>query len=267
MAAALKCGALLLSSKSFCPYQSTLTAPSFFGNLLLRKSFPPPLIFSNRCFFRSSLKASDADFNLTTSPPKPDSSADPPPSEPSIPQSEPIKSLVDALDIRVGRILKAWRHPEADSLYVEEVDVGEPEPRTICSGLVNYIPLDHIQGLQVIVLANLKPRNMRGIKSSGMLLAASDASHENVELLLPPEGSVPGERIWFGTEEEKEGQGDPSSANQIQKKKVWETVQPRLKTNESCIAALVVDEGQGLHPMRTSAGLVVCPSLKNARIS
>lgn len=56
-----------------------------------------------------------------------------------------VKDAANTLDIRVGRILKAWRHEEADSLYVEEVDVGEPEPRTICSGLVKYIPLDLLQ--------------------------------------------------------------------------------------------------------------------------
>lgn len=56
---------------------------------------------------------------------------------------------------------------------------------------------------------------MRGIKSNGMLMAASDASHENVELLLPPEGSIPGERIWFGWEEEKENQLDAATANQV----------------------------------------------------
>lgn len=56
-----------------------------------------------------------------------------------------IKEAADVLDIRVGRILRAWRHEEADSLYVEEVDIGEPEPRIICSGLVKYIPLDHLQ--------------------------------------------------------------------------------------------------------------------------
>ena len=57
-----------------------------------------------------------------------------------------------------------------------------------------------MQGSNVIVLANLKPRNMRGIKSNGMLMCASDASHETVELLTAPEGSVPGERVWFGSE-------------------------------------------------------------------
>lgn len=172
-----------------------------------------------------------------------------------------VKEAADVLDIRVGRVLRAWRHEEADSLYVEEVDVGEPEPRIICSGLVKYVPLDYLQEAKVVVLANLKPRNMRGVKSSGMLMAASDASHENVELLVPPEDSLPGERIWFGSETEKESQPEAASPNQIQKKKIWELVQPHLKTDASCIAML------GAHVMRTSAGAVVSSSLKNANIS
>lgn len=165
------------------------------------------------------------------------------------------------LDIRVGKILKAWRHPDAETLYVEEVDVGEAEPRTICSGLVNFVPLHLLQDKKVVVLANLKPRNMRGIKSNGMLMAASDASHENVELLVPPEDSVPGERIWFGSEEDKENQPAAATPNQVQKKKVWESVQPHLKTDAACIAML---DG---HFMRTSAGPVVSRTLKNANIS
>lgn len=172
-----------------------------------------------------------------------------------------IKSAANTLELRVGRILKAWRHEEADSLYVEEVDVGEPEPRLICSGLVKYIPLEFLQDKMVVVLANLKPRNMRGVKSFGMLMAASDASHENVELLEPPEGSSPGERIWFGSADEKENLPDVATANQVQKKKIWEQVQPHLKTDASSIAML------GEHSMRTSTGVVVCKSLKNAIIS
>jgi tRNA-binding EMAP/Myf-like protein len=49
------------------------------------------------------------------------------------------------LDIRVGQIVRAWKHDEAETLYVEEVDIGENEPRIICSGLVNYIPLENLQ--------------------------------------------------------------------------------------------------------------------------
>ena len=72
-----------------------------------------------------------------------------------------------------------------------------------------------MQGSNVIVLANLKPRNMRGIKSNGMLMCASDASHETVELLTAPEGSVPGERVWFGSEDEKNLQSEPATGNQV----------------------------------------------------
>lgn len=56
-----------------------------------------------------------------------------------------MKDSANTLDMRVGVIVKAWRHEEADSLYVEEVDIGEPQPRIICSGLVKYVPLDHLQ--------------------------------------------------------------------------------------------------------------------------
>ncbi|KAL1807894.1 hypothetical protein ACET3Z_024884 [Daucus carota] len=176
-------------------------------------------------------------------------------------EEDKLKGLGNSLDIRVGQIIKIWRHEEADSLYVEEVDVGEPEPRIICSGLVKYIPLEHLQDKKVVVLANLKPRNMRGVKSSGMLMAASDAAHENVELLVPPEGSIPGDRVWFGSEEEMGSLPDAASPNQIQKKKIWESVQPHLKSDASCVAAL------GMHLMRTSAGVVETGSLKNANIS
>lgn len=172
-----------------------------------------------------------------------------------------IKDAANSLDIRVGRILRAWRHEEADSLYVEEVDVGEAEPRIICSGLVKYVPLDQLQERSVIVLANLKPRNMRGVKSNGMLMAASDASHENVELLEPPEGAVPGERIWIGSADEKDNLPDVATPNQVAKKKIWELVQPHLKTDGACIAALAT------HCMRASTGVVVSPSLKDANIS
>ena len=80
-----------------------------------------------------------------------------PPAEKQQPFSQ-IKEAADVLDIRVGRVVRAWRHEEADSLYVEEVDVGEAEPRIICSGLVNYIPLHHLQAYLIII--NLKNVNL-----------------------------------------------------------------------------------------------------------
>jgi len=81
---------------------------------------------------------------------------------------------------------QAWKHPDADKLYIEEVDMGEEEVRTICSGLVGFVEEAELQERGVLVLANLKPRNMAGVKSNGMLLAASDADHTTVQLVRRP---------------------------------------------------------------------------------
>ena len=63
---------------------------------------------------------------------------------------------------------------------MEKVDVGEAEPRTIVSGLVEYCPMDTLLETQVIVLCNLKPRALKGITSFGMLLCSSNSEHTKV---------------------------------------------------------------------------------------
>lgn len=50
---------------------------------------------------------------------------------------------------------------------------GESSARTIVSGLVNYVPIEEMQGRMVVVLCNLKPAKMRGVESNGMVLCAS----------------------------------------------------------------------------------------------
>lgn len=105
---------------------------------------------------------------------------------PEAPVAEPLPT--GNLDLRVGKILSVEKHPEADTLYIESIDVGEEEPRTIVSGLVNFVPLEEMQDRDVVVICNLKARNIRGVKSHGMVLCASDEAHENVEPLLPPAG-------------------------------------------------------------------------------
>lgn len=51
----------------------------------------------------------------------------------------PDDAVNELVDMRVGKVLKAYKHEEADKLYIEEVDMGEAEPRQICSGLVPYM--------------------------------------------------------------------------------------------------------------------------------
>lgn len=88
------------------------------------------------------------------------------------PAAGPNPSMID---LRVGHVLAVEKHPDADSLYVETIDVGEAEPRTVISGLVNYLTPDQVLGARVVVVANMKPVAMRGIKSYAMLLCVSRA--------------------------------------------------------------------------------------------
>ena len=54
---------------------------------------------------------------------------------------------ISRLDLRIGKIMAVQKHPDADTLYIEEVDVGEEKRRTIVSGLVKAIPLDQVSSL------------------------------------------------------------------------------------------------------------------------
>ncbi|OUM52850.1 hypothetical protein BVG19_g2080 [[Candida] boidinii] len=130
------------------------------------------------------------------------------------------------IDLRVGFIQKAVKHPDADALYVSTIDMGDEEgPRTVCSGLVKHIPIEEMQERYVIVVANLKPVTMRGIKSCAMVLCASKDEH--VEFVNPPAGSKPGDKIFF------EGfDGTPEKVLNP-KKKIWETVQPHFTSTEN----------------------------------
>jgi methionyl-tRNA synthetase len=78
------------------------------------------------------------------------------------------------IQLRVGHVLEAGPHPDADKLLVLKVDIGEVRPRTICAGIKSKYAPEDLVGRKVVVVANLKPRKMRGIVSEGMMLAAGD---------------------------------------------------------------------------------------------
>ncbi|XP_028819303.1 tyrosine--tRNA ligase, cytoplasmic isoform X2 [Denticeps clupeoides] len=87
--------------------------------------------------------------------------------------AEDEEVIPSRLDIRVGRVISVEKHPDADSLYLEKIDVGEAEPRTVVSGLVAYVSQEDLQDRLVVLLCNLKPQKMRGLESQAMLLCAS----------------------------------------------------------------------------------------------
>ena len=77
------------------------------------------------------------------------------------------------VELRVGEIKVAERIPNADKLLRFEIDLGEPEHRQILAGLAEYYEPETLVGRKVVVVANLKPRKMRGLESQGMICAAS----------------------------------------------------------------------------------------------
>ncbi len=77
------------------------------------------------------------------------------------------------VELRVGQIMVAERIPKADKLLRFEIDLGEEKPRQILAGLAEYYDPEKLIGRKVVVVANLKPRKMRGLESQGMICAAS----------------------------------------------------------------------------------------------
>ncbi|NJB68882.1 methionyl-tRNA synthetase [Desulfobaculum xiamenense] len=93
------------------------------------------------------------------------------------------------VDLRAGVVLSCERHPDADRLLVVRVDLGEAEPRQIVAGLAEFFKPEEMVGRQVVVVANLAPRKLRGLMSQGMILAVRK---EGGLELLTVSGPVPG---------------------------------------------------------------------------
>ncbi len=89
-----------------------------------------------------------------------------------------------------GIIRSAAPHPSADKLYVLEVDIDAPSPRTVVAGIREYYTPEALTGRPVVLLTNLAPRTIRRITSQGMVLCAE--TEERAILLAPPDGTPPG---------------------------------------------------------------------------
>lgn len=204
------------------------------------------------------------------------------------PAAPPSPSLID---LRVGHILRAVNHPNADSLYLSTIDCGDAPGtdntsldeatgktvRQVCSGLNGLVPLEEMQNRKIVAVCNLKPVSMRGIKSTAMVLAASprvaegEDSHAGpVELVSPPADAPAGERICFdGWTGEPEKVLNP-------KKKMWETMQPGFTTTDklevafdtNAVPAVQGQEGKPTIGKLTtpSGGLCTVKSLKGGTV-
>ncbi|RLM93393.1 tRNA-aminoacylation cofactor ARC1 [Panicum miliaceum] len=149
---------------------------------------------------------------------------------------------ISILNIQVGLIRKAWKHPSADSLLVEEIDLGDGNVRQVVSGLAKYCSPDDLTNRHIVLITNVKPGKLRDVMSAGLVLCASTEDHTAVEPLIPPEGAKIGERISFaGFDGKPEDVLNP-------KKKQLDKITPHLRTDENGIATF-----KGI-PFTTSAG-------------
>lgn len=131
------------------------------------------------------------------------------------PPKPKIVAEISKLDIRVGKVLSVNNHPEKDGVYVESIDLGEAEPRTIVSGLVKYISKEDFTGKFVLVVCNLKPAKFAGVLSQGMVLAASNSEKTVVELLDPPSEVKPGDKVTFAGYDSMETTGTLNPKHKI----------------------------------------------------
>lgn len=104
-------------------------------------------------------------------------------------ESDPFSKL----DLRVARILDVKDHPQADKLYLLHLDMGALGKRVIVAGMKPFYSKEEMKGRNIIVVSNLKPANIRGVQSKGMLLAAEDANDCS---LLDPGDSNPGTEVF-----------------------------------------------------------------------
>ena len=85
------------------------------------------------------------------------------------------------LDLRVATVTAAKPHPNADRLLLIQVDDGTGSPRQVCAGIKAWYDPETLLGRQVVIVANLAPRTIRGQESQGMILAAVARDDDDAE--------------------------------------------------------------------------------------
>ncbi len=111
----------------------------------------------------------------------------------------------EKLNLRTGNVVSVENHPDADRLYVLKIDMGEEENRTLVAGLKPFYRPEELENRTLIILSNLEPAKLRGIRSEGMLLAADYEGEEGeiVAFLTPSKKLPPGTPVNSGLEQGK----------------------------------------------------------------
>jgi methionine--tRNA ligase beta chain len=166
-------------------------------------------------------------------------------------------------DIRVGKIVEVWKNPKSDKCYNERIDIGGGVIREIASGLQPYVPLEEMQDALVVVIVNLKARRVAEYMSQGMVLCASNEDKSKTELLIPPEGSQPGDPVFFEGYERKPVAELPAT----KKVNTWLNIAPQLATDGEGRAVYVEKESGKQLAFQTERGVVRSKTIRNGGVS
>lgn len=121
--------------------------------------------------------------------PAPSPAPAPAPAAPATISIDDFKKVV----LKVGKVVEAAAHTNANKLLVLKVDIGGGEVRQVVSGIKQWYAPEQLVGKSVILVANLAPAQLRGVESQGMVLAAS--SGDQVILLSPEKEAAPGSKV------------------------------------------------------------------------
>ncbi len=149
-----------------------------FGNLGSQKVVKKPTILFARIDEKEMLEKIHTELNAPKEQPKEEKKEE----TPQITIDDFAK-----VEMKVGTIVSCEKHPKADRLLVEQIDLGD-EVRQIVSGIAKYYKPEDIVGKKVIVVTNLKPVQLRGVESNGMVLCAlgdKDLSLTGIDKDLP----------------------------------------------------------------------------------
>ena len=167
--------------------------------------------------------------------------------------------VIGRVDLRVGKIVEIEKHPNADRLYIEKVDFGEAELRTVVSGLVEHVPIEDLKDRMCMFICNLKPASICKVQSTAMLLVAKNET-QGLEPLIVPAGARPGDRICVsGLQAHPDAIIKPAKEPQTS---IWDEVRKDLTVDADGIAKykdqilLVAGLPEPIHSVKISNGLI-----------
>ena len=147
---------------------STIDSAKLAGHKIGSVSPVFPRLDKEKVMSEIKQETGDVPQEAKTEPPKAETSA-------AKPEGDGLIDITDfaKVDLRVGVVLEAERIPKSDKLLKMKIDLGEAQPRQILGGIAEYYTPEQMIGRKVVVVANLKPRKLRGFESQGMIVAAS----------------------------------------------------------------------------------------------